>query len=158
MTDGFSLSPYIERIAQVDPMPQYGRVVRTVGLLIESAGPRVSVGTMCEISSDDGNEPLPVQVVGFRDSSVLSVPLGDTVGVRPGDRATASLHAPVRSPCRWARRCLAASSTRSAGRSTAASRFARRTTIHSIHRRSTRWRAIPSSNRWVPACARSTPC
>jgi FliI/YscN family ATPase len=32
---------------------------------------------------------LPVQVVGFRDAIVLSVPLGDTVGVRAGDRIVA---------------------------------------------------------------------
>lgn len=70
-------------------MPPTGRVIRTVGLLIESAGPRVSVGSMCEIIGTDGRPSLPVQVVGFRDSTVLSVPLGDTVGVRPGDRLIA---------------------------------------------------------------------
>jgi len=95
---GFSLDPYIERLARVDTTPAYGRVVRTVGLLIESSGPRVSVGTMCEVLSDDGSAPLPVQVVGFRDTTVLSVPLGDTVGVRPGNRLVArsgALTAPV---------------------------------------------------------------
>jgi flagellum-specific ATP synthase len=89
MSDGFSLQPYIDRVARTDTTPAYGRVVRTVGLLIESTGPRVSVGTMCDVLSDDGVEPLPVQVVGFRESIVLSVPLGDTVGVRSGDRIVA---------------------------------------------------------------------
>jgi FliI/YscN family ATPase len=89
MSEGFSLASYIDRVPRIDTMPAYGRVVRTVGLLIESTGPRVCVGTMCSVSGDDGAEPLPVQVVGFRDSIVLSVPLGDTVGVRPGDRITA---------------------------------------------------------------------
>ena len=84
----FSLQSYIERVPNVDTTPPYGRVVRTVGLLIESNGPRVSVGTMCDVVSDDG-APLPVQVVGFRDGYVLAVPLGDTVGVRPGDRIVA---------------------------------------------------------------------
>ena len=89
MSSGFSLDPYVERLATIDTMPAYGRVVRTVGLLIESSGPRVSVGTMCEVGGGNGTEPLPVQVVGFRDSIVLSVPLGDTVGVKAGDRITA---------------------------------------------------------------------
>jgi FliI/YscN family ATPase len=40
---------------------------------------------MCDVVGSDGRK-LPVQVVGFRDGVVLSVPLGDTVGVRPGDR------------------------------------------------------------------------
>ena len=70
MSDGFSLQPYIDRVARTDTTPAYGRVVRTVGLLIESTGPRVSVGTMCDVLSDDGAEPLPVQVVGFRESIV----------------------------------------------------------------------------------------
>lgn len=89
MSEWFSLDPYIDRIARIDTTPAYGRVARTVGLLIESTGPRVSVGTMCDVIPDDGAEPLPVQVVGFRDAIVLSVPLGDTVGVRPGDRIVA---------------------------------------------------------------------
>ena len=89
MSEGFSLGSYIDRVAQIDSTPPYGRVVRTVGLLIESTGPRVSVGSMCHVMGEAGTEPLPVQVVGFRDSIVLSVPLGDTVGVRAGDRITA---------------------------------------------------------------------
>ena len=89
MSEGFSLGPYIDKLAHVDTTPPFGRVVRTVGLLIESTGPRVSVGSMCHIVTGPGAEPLPVQVVGFRDSIVLSVPLGDTVGVRPGDRIIA---------------------------------------------------------------------
>jgi FliI/YscN family ATPase len=89
MAEGFSLGPYVERLAHIDTTPPFGRVVRTVGLLIESTGPRVSVGSMCHVLGDRGVEPLPVQVVGFRDSIVLSVPLGDTVGVRAGDRIVA---------------------------------------------------------------------
>lgn len=82
---GFSLDSYIARAGQIDSIPSSGRVVRTVGLLIESNGPHVSVGSMCDVVGSDGRR-LPVQVVGFRDGVVLSVPLGDTVGVRPGDR------------------------------------------------------------------------
>jgi flagellum-specific ATP synthase len=86
---GFSLAPYIERVAGTDTMPSSGRVIRTVGLLIESAGPRASVGEICEIAGSSSNTRLPVQVVGFREGTLLSVPLGDTAGVRPGDRIMA---------------------------------------------------------------------
>jgi FliI/YscN family ATPase len=95
MSDGFSLQPYLDRVARADTTPAYGRVVRTVGLLIESTGPRVSVGTMCDVIGDDGAAALPVQVVGFRDSIVLSVPLGDTAGVRAGDRIVARAVTPT---------------------------------------------------------------
>src|SRR5436853_7468305 len=85
----FSLAPYLERVPSIDPAPLAGRVVRTVGLLSESTGPRVGVGSMCEVVSVDGRATLATQVVGFRDNIVLSVPLGDTVGVQPGDRIVA---------------------------------------------------------------------
>ena len=87
--DGFSLARYITRVGQVDTMPPAGRVIRSVGLLIESAGPRASVGEICEITGAPGEASLPVQVVGFRDGTLLTVPLGDTAGVRPGDRIVA---------------------------------------------------------------------
>lgn len=83
--DAISLGPYLARAAEVDPIPSFGHVVRTVGLLVESNGPHVAVGAMCDIVGAGGHR-LPVQVVGFRDGLVLSVPLGDTVGVRSGDR------------------------------------------------------------------------
>jgi flagellum-specific ATP synthase len=83
-----SLSRYLEIVEACNPLPLSGRVSRTVGLVIESAGPRARVGEICEIVCGDGSL-LPVQVVGFRDSTVLSVPLGDTAGIRPGDRIIA---------------------------------------------------------------------
>ena len=89
MSTGFSLSHYISKIDQVDTTPPSGRVIRTVGLLIESSGPRASVGEICEIAGAPDAPPLPVQVVGFREGTLLTVPLGDTAGVRRGDRIIA---------------------------------------------------------------------
>src|SRR5689334_13452273 len=85
----YTLAPYLDRLPQIELTPASGRVVRTVGLLIESTGPHVSVGGMCEVMIDSGRQRLPVQVVGFRDGTVLAIPLGETVGVRPGDRVVA---------------------------------------------------------------------
>jgi FliI/YscN family ATPase len=62
-----------------------GKVVRTVGLLVESQGPRVRVGELCQVMSRDGGAPLVLEVVGFRDNLLQSVPLGSTAGIRPGD-------------------------------------------------------------------------
>jgi flagellum-specific ATP synthase len=64
-------------------------VVRTVGLLVESRGPRARVGDLCELASDPGCPRLPLEVVGFRDGLVQSIPLGSTAGIRPGDRVVA---------------------------------------------------------------------
>jgi FliI/YscN family ATPase len=82
---GFSLARYRDQIDAVDPLPMVGQVVRTVGLLVESKGPRVRVGELCELASPGGGPPLMLEVVGFRDNLLQSVPLGSTTGIRPGD-------------------------------------------------------------------------
>jgi flagellum-specific ATP synthase len=87
--DSFSLEPYLEAVRIADLTPPSGRVVRVVGLLIESDGPRASVGDVCEIAGAPGEPPLIVEVVGFRDGRLLTVPLGGTAGIRPGARISA---------------------------------------------------------------------
>ena len=87
-TTEISLLPYIELARRAEPMPMTGRVVRTVGLLVESRGPRAQIGELCELHSDQG-PPLMLEVVGFRDGNLQTVPLGNTTGIRPGDIITA---------------------------------------------------------------------
>ena len=80
----FPLHPYLVRVAMADPTPVVGHVTRAVGLLVESVGPAASVGEICEVRARGAT--IPVEVVGFRDGRLLSVPLGETAGIRPGDR------------------------------------------------------------------------
>jgi FliI/YscN family ATPase len=86
---GLSLDAYLAQVDGLEPAPISGRVVRVVGLIVESIGPRARIGELCELRGDDGAPPLPLEVVGFRDGRVLLVPLGDTAGIRPGDRIVA---------------------------------------------------------------------
>ena len=80
----FSLTRYYDVVRRIEPMPMSGRVVRTVGLIVESRGPRARVGEVCELRRAD-ESPLPLEVVGFREGLLLTVPLGTTTGIRPGD-------------------------------------------------------------------------
>ena len=80
-----SLAPYFERIKTAQTAPMTGSVVRVVGLVVESVGPPARVGDVCELRDDRGLR-LPMEVVGFRDGRLLSVPLGDTAGIRPGHK------------------------------------------------------------------------
>ena len=80
----FSLDRYLRRAEQAELLPLAGRVVRTVGLVVESNGPRAGVGQICELRSREGRRMM-VEVVGFRDDHLLSVPLGDVKGIHPGD-------------------------------------------------------------------------
>jgi FliI/YscN family ATPase len=82
--DELSLERYRARLAEADTTPVTGKVVRAVGLLVESQGPAASVGEICEVRTGRG-PTLAVEVVGFRDGRLLSVPLGETIGIRPGD-------------------------------------------------------------------------
>ena len=88
MNETLSLARYFDIVRQTNPMPLCGRVVRTIGLVVESQGPRARVGELCLLSRD-GEPPLPMEVVGFKDGHLLTVPLGSTAGIRPGDRIVA---------------------------------------------------------------------
>lgn len=83
------LSRHLDGLGRIETLPVSGEVVRTVGLLIESKGPRASVGELCDLHLADGGATLTVEVVGFREGYLQSVPLGSTEGIRPGDRIVA---------------------------------------------------------------------
>jgi len=85
---GLNLDAYFDIVRDTEPAPVMGRVSRVVGLLVESIGPHARIGEVCELRRGDG-VAVPMEVVGFRDGRLLSVPLGDTTGIRPGDRLVA---------------------------------------------------------------------
>ena len=60
-----------------------GKISRIIGLMIESDGPGVSIGSICTIRSRT-RPPVQAQVVGFRDNQTLLMPLGDIYGIEPG--------------------------------------------------------------------------
>lgn len=86
MSERLSLDRFRAQLDRLDTLPVGGRVVRTVGLVVESRGPRARVGEICELMGSAGERPLPLEVVGFREGTLLTVPLGGTSGIRPGDR------------------------------------------------------------------------
>lgn len=60
-----------------------GRVTQIIGLLIESAGPSVHLGELCYVYNQQGDR-VPCEVVGFRDTRVLLMSLGDMTHISPG--------------------------------------------------------------------------
>jgi len=79
-----SLESYFKRLAAVEPLTSMGVVTRAVGLVIESAGPAVAVGDLCYLAGQAGEPETPLEVIGFRDATVLSMPLGRMPRVRAG--------------------------------------------------------------------------
>jgi flagellum-specific ATP synthase len=70
----------------MNPIKTVGSVKRAVGLVVESQGPPASVGELCEIVGQGRIDPIPAEVVGFRDNVVLSMPLFKVQGVKLGDK------------------------------------------------------------------------
>lgn len=85
------LDAYFRRLSALDPVRAVGAVTRSVGTVIESKGPAAAVGDLCYLQSRvPGEPPVPLEVIGFRDSVVLSMPLGRMPNVRAGDAVVAA--------------------------------------------------------------------
>ena len=62
-----------------------GKVVKIVGLTIESLGPEAKLNDLCHIIIDpDKNKKVLAEVVGFRDKSLLLMPYDSVEGVGLG--------------------------------------------------------------------------
>ncbi|NMB44544.1 MAG: flagellar protein export ATPase FliI [Clostridiales bacterium] len=75
-----------------------GKVVKVVGLTIESIGPEVKLGDLCKIYSRDGSNTVMAEVVGFRDNRILLMPYGSLDGIGLESRVEStkrSLQVPV---------------------------------------------------------------
>jgi flagellum-specific ATP synthase len=79
------LAPYFARLETCSALRWQGRVTQVIGPLVESEGPFCSVGEVCEITDSEGRV-LPGEIVGFRGTTVLSMPLELPRGIRHGDR------------------------------------------------------------------------
>ena len=81
--EAVSVEPYLERLGETQPIAVYGRVTEVVGLTIEASAPPMRLGDLCYIESAREDEPVPVEVVGFRGKRAILMPLSDTTGVAP---------------------------------------------------------------------------
>jgi flagellum-specific ATP synthase len=82
------LENYFARLDRGQPWRWRGRVVEVVGQTIESTGPLASAGECCEIVDRTGGRHL-AEVIGFRGTNVLSMPVEDIDGIRFGDELAA---------------------------------------------------------------------
>ncbi|MGZ5216586.1 MAG: flagellum-specific ATP synthase FliI, partial [Caldimonas sp.] len=69
--------------ADAVPFETHGRLVRVTGLVLEAAGIRVPVGSVCEVRMD-GQAPVVAEVVGFSGDRAYLMPTGDVHGLASG--------------------------------------------------------------------------
>jgi type III secretion system H+-transporting two-sector ATPase len=78
------LQPYISAVDWISSVEVRGRVTELIGLLIRAAVPGARVGELCLIHSPHRAKVLRAEVVGFRGSEVILMPLGDVSDVAMG--------------------------------------------------------------------------
>jgi len=82
------LGKYHAKLKQVELLRCRGSVMRVTGLTVESKGPPVGIGELCEIHLADGR-CVPAEVVGFHDANRVLVPLEGIDGIAPNDAVVA---------------------------------------------------------------------
>ncbi len=88
-----ALTPLIHKLDKAQGYREVGHVDQVIGLIIESQGPKARIGDLCEIETDDPNQPiLPAEVVGFKSGKLLLMPLGEMANLSPGCRVTNTGH------------------------------------------------------------------
>ncbi len=75
---------YTATLDRIDPIKYTGVVQKVRGLLIESRGPQVVIGELCQIIIPDGRGTIWAEVIGLNDKSVQLMPYDDIEGIKIG--------------------------------------------------------------------------
>ena len=81
------LAKYRARLDRMNLLPCRGSVVKVAGIAVESKGPPVGIGQLCEIRLTDGRR-VPAEVVAFHGDNRILLPLEGIDGIAPGDSVT----------------------------------------------------------------------
>ena len=74
----------LARLSKSSPYPVRGRIHKVLGPMLEAKGLAVEVGRACHVHLPTG-KTVEAEVVGFRDSFTLLMPVGPTRGIAPGN-------------------------------------------------------------------------
>ena len=85
-----NLNKYQDKLKDSSLYQYKGQVSKVIGLTIESRGPAVILGETCLIYPIKSNEPVLAEVVGFKEDTVLLMPLGEMEGIGPGSHVVAT--------------------------------------------------------------------
>jgi flagellum-specific ATP synthase len=76
---------YYRTIEKTDTYKRYGKVLRIIGLMIESQGPEANIGEVCYIhSSSRKQKPILSEVVGFNHEKIILMPYSEVTEIGPG--------------------------------------------------------------------------
>lgn len=84
-----NLEKYKKSLEILDLIRYTGHVSQVIGLTIESVGPAVKIGEICNIYTVKDSIPIIAEVVGFKEKKVLLMPLGEMEGIGPNSKVEA---------------------------------------------------------------------
>ncbi len=74
----------VRELEKTDLLRVHGRVIRSIGAVVEASGPPAFVGEICHIHVSRTEPSVPAEVVGFAEGRVLLMPWSSSAGIRPG--------------------------------------------------------------------------
>ena len=72
------------RLLDLNYFSQFGKVVKVVGLTIESIGPDANLNDLCLITSADKKSVIKAEVIGFREEKLILMPFDNVTGIGVG--------------------------------------------------------------------------
>lgn len=88
---GTSMIDQVRRaVSKCEIVPRVGKVTQYFGMAVESNGPDVFLGEICQIYPPHTRRPVSAEVVGFRDGRVILMPYDTLHGVHVGSEITAT--------------------------------------------------------------------
>lgn len=80
-----NIDKYLQTIDEVDTYKYYGKVLRIVGIMIESHGPAANIGEVCYIHPENKSQkPILSEVVGFNNEKIILMPYTEVTEIGPG--------------------------------------------------------------------------
>lgn len=87
-----NIDEIIKAVQGVDTLKRYGKVLRVIGLLIESEGPATHIGEVCYIHANSSDPPILAEVVGFSNENIVLMPYAEVTEISPGCLVEATGH------------------------------------------------------------------
>lgn len=78
------INEIIDAVQEIDTFKRYGKVLRVIGLLIESEGPATHIGEVCYIHATTNGQPILAEVVGFSNENIILMPYAEVTEIGPG--------------------------------------------------------------------------
>ncbi len=74
---------YLRAVQECEEIQTIGHIIKIRGIIAEADGPKLSVGSICNIINNKG-KLIPAEVVGFKERKIIVMPYGDMEGIEPG--------------------------------------------------------------------------